>query len=355
MIAVANLPRNEINDIFLHYFEPSLDFRNDTDFLVDNLNGIDFINYSIHAGESGGISEPEFLADVEKFANWMKSQPETTHVDSIVHVMKRLNKSMHEEDSAYYRLPTERDLAAQYLLLYEMSLPYGLDLNNQINVDKSQTKVGVTTAVLSSQDMIDFNARALAWARANLGAIKEIESAGVSLMFAYIGQRNNYSMLGGTALALVLISAIMMIALRSVRIGMISLLPNLAPAAVAFGIWGIFVGEVGLSLSIVAGMTFGIVVDDSVHFLSKYLRARRENSLSPSDAVRYAFDTVGRALMVTTIVLILGFTVVATSNFAINGDMGLMTTLIIAIALITVFLMLPPLLIATDKHQSNSV
>ena len=132
---------------------------------------------------------------------------------------------------------------------------------------------------------------------------------------------------------------------------MLSLLPNLAPAAVAFGVWGIFVGEVGLSLSIVAGMTFGIVVDDSVHFLSKYLRARRENQLMPRDAVRYAFDTVGRALMVTTVVLILGFSVVATSNFAINGDMGLMTTLIIAIALITVFLMLPPLLIATDRRE----
>ncbi|MGR8949740.1 MAG: efflux RND transporter permease subunit [Gammaproteobacteria bacterium] len=351
LIAIANLPRNDINDIFLHYFDPSLDFRSDTDFFVDNLTGIDFINFSVNAGDSGAISEPEFLSDIEKLVTWLDAQPQTTHVDSLTHIMKRLNKSMHGDDESFYRLPEERDLAAQYLLLYEMSLPYGLDLNNQINVDKSQTKVGVTTEVMSSRDMIEFNRRALAWANENLKSVNSVESAGVSLMFAYIGQRNNYSMLAGTAIALVLISGVIMLALRSVRIGVISLLPNLAPAAVAFGLWGIFVGEVGLSLSVVAGMTFGIVVDDSVHFLSKYLRARRENGLDAPDAVRYAFNTVGRALMVTTIVLIIGFSVIATSNFAFNGDMGLMTAIIIAIALLTAFLLLPPLLMATDRKN----
>lgn len=347
--AVANLPRNEINDIFLHYFDESLTFRQHSDFMVDNLTGIDFINFSADSGESGGISNPDFLADVQRFAEWLEAQPETTHVDTFTHVMKRLNKNMHGDDEDYYRLPQERELAAQYLLLYEMSLPYGLDLNNQVNVDKSQTKITATTAVMSSQEMIDFNTRALAWAHANLPAFENVHSAGVSLMFAYIGQRNNYSMIIGTAIALLLISGVIMIALRSVRIGMVSLLPNLAPAAVAFGLWGIFVGEVGLSLSVVAGMTFGIVVDDSVHFLSKYLRARRENGLDPVEAVRYAFRTVGRALSVTTLVLVLGFSVVATSNFAINSDMGLMTTIIIALALVTVFLMLPPLLMRIER------
>lgn len=353
LAAIANLPRNEINDVFLHYFDESLEFRHDTDFMVDNLTGIDFINYSMDSGTSGGISEPAFLSDIEGFSQWLNEQPETTHVDSISSTMKRLNKGMHGDDESYYRLPRDRELAAQYLLLYELSLPYGLDLNNQINIDKSQTKITVTTTVMSSQEMIDFNQRALAWARENLSGIDKIESAGVSLMFAYIGQRNNYSMIVGTMIALVLISGIMMVALRSIRIGLISLLPNLAPAAVAFGLWGIFVGEIGLSLSVVAGMTFGIVVDDSVHFLSKYLRARREDGLAPPEAVRYAFNTVGRALVVTTLVLMIGFSVVATSDFAFNGDMGIMTTLIIALALITVFLMLPPLLMATDRDTKT--
>ncbi len=350
--AMANLPRNEINDTFLYYFDESLSFRQSTDFMLERLTGIDFINYSGGAGSSGGIADPAFLADVDKFSDWLRLQPEVRHVDSVAHVMKRLNRNMHGDDPAFYKLPHDRDLAAQYLLLYEMSLPYGLDLNNQIDVDKSQTKITATLETLSSQEMIDFNQRTLTWARANLPAFQEIESAGVSLMFAYIGQRNNYSMLFGTVLALVLISGVMMLALRSLKIGLASLLPNLAPAGVAFGIWGMTVGEVGMSLSVVAGMTFGIVVDDSVHFLSKYLRARRENGLNAEQAVRYAFRTVGRALLVTSVVLVLGFSVVATSNFTLNSDMGLMTTLIIAIALATAFLMLPPLLVRVDHDDA---
>ena len=112
--------------------------------------------------------------------------------------------------------------------------------------------------------------------------------------------------------------------------------------------------EIGLSLSLVAGMTFGIVIDDTVHFLSKYLRARRENGLDAPDAVRYAFRTVGRALVVTTVVLIVGFSVLATSSFEMNSGMGLMTAIIIAIALSTVFLTLPPLLMKIEENGTQA-
>ncbi len=354
VVTVANLPRNELNDIFLYYFDTSIAFRADSDFMVENLSGVDSISYSIQAGESGGISDPDFQRDVERFAEWLEAQPETIHVDRFTNVMKRLNKNMHGDNESYYRLPGDRDLAAQYLLLYEMSLPYGLDLNNQINVDKSSTKLTVSIDTISSQEMINLNKRALAWTAANAPSFAYTESASVSLMFANIGQRNVYAMLFGTSIALVLISGMLIIALRSLKLGFISLLPNLAPAAIGFGIWGIFVGEIGLSLSIVAGMTFGIVIDDTVHFLSKYLRARRENGLSPPDAVRYAFRTVGRALVVTTLTLVVGFSVLATSSFEMNAGMGLMTALIITLALIMVFLMLPPLLMKIEEKETDA-
>lgn len=352
LVAIANLPRNELNDVFLHYFDPAIEFRSSTDFMVDNLTGVDFINYSANSGESGGISNPAFQRDVESFAQWLEQQPEIVHVDRFTNVMRRLNKNMHGDDEAYYKLPEERELAAQYLLLYELSLPYGLDLNNQINVDKSSTKLTATTAVLSSVGMIELDKRALAWAKENAKSFVNTDSAGVSLMFAHIGQRNIYAMIFGTSIALVLISGILIFALRSLRLGGVSLIPNLAPAAVGFGLWGVFVGEVGLSLSIVAGMTFGIVIDDTVHFLSKYLRARREQGLEPEDAVRYAFRTVGRALVVTTITLVVGFSVLATSNFQLNSGMGLMTSVIITLALVMVFLMLPPLLMKIEEKKS---
>jgi predicted RND superfamily exporter protein len=154
---------------------------------------------------------------------------------------------------------------------------------------------------------------------------------------------------------LILISFILILALRSRRFGLLSLAPNLIPAGLAFGIWGLANGEIGLSLATASGMTLGIVVDDTVHFLSKYLRARREKGYTPEQAVRYAFQTVGVALWVTTMVLVLGFGVLAFSSFKMNGDMGMMTAMTIAVALIVDFLFLPALLLKMDRQEASEV
>lgn len=111
----------------------------------------------------------------------------------------------------------------------------------------------------------------------------------------------------------------------------------------------------GLALSVVTTMTLGIVVDDTVHFLSKYLRARREENLDRYDAVRYAFATVGRALVITSIVLVVGFLVLAMSNFKLNSGMGTLTAIVITFALAADFLFLPPLLMKLDhKKETNT-
>jgi len=163
--------------------------------------------------------------------------------------------------------------------------------------------------------------------------------ASPSIMFAHIGKRNIISMLTGTTVALILISVILIIALKSIKYGLISLIPNLFPAGVAFGIF--------------TAMTLGIVVDDTIHFMSKYIRARKEKGLDSQQAVRYAFKNVGVALWVTSAVLISGFMILAQSNFELNSGMGLMTSIIIAVALVLDFLLLPPLLMAIDSNPKN--
>lgn len=352
VVLVANIPRNELNDVFVNYFEEPIEFRTHTDFTLDNLTGLYTIDYSLESSESGGISDPQFLQQVEDFANWYRAQDGVIHVATYTDILKRLNKNMHADDPAMYKLPDDRELAAQYLLLYEMSLPYGLDLNNQINVDKSAMRLTVTLETLSTNEVLGLNDAAEGWLRENGTTITSSGGTGPNMMFANIGRRNSGSMLMGTALALVLISAILVIALRSARIGLISLIPNLAPAAMGFGLWGIFVGQVGLSLSVVTSMTLGIVIDDTVHFLSKYLRARREQGLSPAESVHYAFRTVGRALITTTIVLVGGFLVLATSAFYLNSSMGLLTAIIIVLAIAADFLFLPPLLLKTEGEST---
>ena len=349
LILLTGLPRNDLNDVFVHYFDETIDFRVDSDFSTDNLTGIYNIEYSLNSGEPGGISNPGYLNDVEAFSNWFRKQPEILHVNTYSDITKQLNKNMHGDDPAMYKIPDERNLAAQYLLLYEMSLPYGLDLNNQINVDKSAIRLTTTLETLSSNELISIEERAETWLVNNAPHIKSGHGTGTSIMFAHIGKRNIISMLYATTLALILISLVLIVALRSIKIGLISLIPNLAPAAMGFGLWGYMVGEIGLSLSVVSTMTLGIVVDDTVHFLSKYLRARREKHLSPEDAVRYAFATVGRALLITSVVLVAGFLILATSAFQLNSGMGLLTAIVIILALFADFLFLPPLLIKIEE------
>jgi hypothetical protein len=353
IVLVTSIPRNEMNDVFVHYFDETMQFRTDADFMTENLTGLYIISYSLDSGEPGGINNPEYLREVSAFADWYRAQPETIHVNSITDIMKRLNKNMHGDEQSWYRLPDERDLAAQYLLLYEMSLPYGLDLNNQVNVEKSATRFTATLQTLSTNDLLALDRRANDWLKKNTPHISGKEGSGVSIMFADIGRRNIVGMLIGTTLALIGISLILIIALRSVKIGLLSLIPNLIPAAMGFGLWGLLVGEVGLSLSIVAGMTLGIVVDDTVHFLSKYLRARREKGLNAEEAVRYAFRNVGMALLTTSVVLVIGFMVLSLSSFELNAGMGLLSAIIIAFALLADFLLLPPILMLFDRKTIN--
>ena len=350
IVLISLLPLNKIDDQFVEYFDETVEFRRDTDFTVENLSGIYDIHYSLKQGESGGINEPEFLQQVERFANWLREQDRVMHVRTVTDIYKRLNKNMHGDDPAYYRLPESRELAAQYLLLYEMSLPYGLDLNDQIDIDKSATRLTVTFENLHTEEVLAFEEKIALWLQTNTPDI-EFVGASATIMFAHIGKRNVQSMLFGTTVALIFISFILMLALRSFRVGFISLAPNLLPAGMAFGIWGLMVGQVGMSLSVVTGMTLGIVVDDTVHFLSKYLRARREKGLNAEEAIRYAFNTVGVALWVTSLVLVAGFIVLAQSHFALNANMGTMTAVTIAIALIMDFLFLPPLLMKLEGKQ----
>lgn len=346
--------RNSLNDEFLKYFDESVEFRSSTDFISDNLTGIYNVEYSLNSGEAGGINNPEYLKNLVKFEQWLLEQEEVIHVNSYVEVARQVNQSMHGDSAEYYRIPTDREAAAQYLLLYEMSLPFGLDLNNQINVDKSESRMIVTIENLTSNEMIAFAEKSEAWLKANTPEYMHTNGISPTMMFAYLGIAQILSMISGTALALILISIVLMFALKSTKFGILSLIPNIAPVVVGFGLWALLDGVINVGLAVVFGMTLGIIVDDTVHFMSKYLRARRDQNASPEDAVRYAFSTVGRALLVTSLVLVVGFTILSTSTFKMNSGMAQITGIIIVAALVIDFLMLPALLIALDKRKDKT-
>lgn len=351
----ALIPLNTINDDSVKYFNKGSDFRQVADYMQEHISGMGTISVVVNSGQDQGIVDPQFLQTVDAFTAWLRTQPEVDHVSSLTDILKRLNKNMHGDDDSYYHLPTSRELSAQYLLMYEMSLPYGLDLNNQINVAKSAIKVQVTTENLGSHDFINLEDRINLWFEQHNsgGKVHDVTQSSPSLMFAHIGSKNMRSMLISLPISLIMISGLLALALRSLKLGLYSIIPNMAPALIGFGLWGVISGEINLALSVVASLTLGIVVDDCVHFLTKYQMARQQGQ-SAEDAVRYAFHSVGRALWVTSVVLIAGFYVLTLSTFRLNSDMGTLSTLIIFLALVIDFVFLPSCLMFFDKKSVAS-
>lgn len=345
---ISLIPRNIYSDEFRKYFDQRIEFRTDTDEIV-NYFGFNSLEFSIAADGPGSINDPDYLVKLDAFATWLKDHRFITHVSAIPDIMKRLNKNLNGDNPEFYRLPENRELAAQYLLLFELSLPYGLDLNDRINIDKSASRVTATLdGNVSTQDTRIFIQEIDAWFSEHAPEMRA-SPTGPQVMFTFIAQRNIESMVEGTAIAIALIAIIMIIALRSFSIGLLSIAPNLLPILCAFGAWALLRGEIGFAAAAVASLSLGIVIDDTVHFLTKFTRARREKEMTTADSIRYAFQTVGVAILVNTIILTSGFMILTLSAFKINVELGLLTSLSIGFALILDFLFLPALLLIIAK------
>jgi len=353
VVLITAIPRNTFNDDFFKYFDKSTTFRQDIDFITDHTGAVYQLDYSLSSGTEGGITDPAYLARLEAFVAWYRSQPEVTHVTSLVDVMKRLNKNLHGDDPAAYRLPTAREEAAQYLLLFEMSLPFGQDLNALISVDKSASRLVALLKNISSNEAMALDRRAQQWLRDHAPAAMQARGTGPTILFAEIGRRNTQSMIRGDIIGVILISGVMIVALRSVKFGLLTLIPNLVPLGMSLGIWGLWVGRVGMDVGPVTAMTFGLLVDDTVHNMTKYLHARRKLGMDPEAAIRYTFSTVGWAMGVASLILVAGFLVLTFSAFQFNVTMGQLTAITIVLALATEYLLLPPLLLAVEGNQKT--
>ena len=183
MSLAVGIPHNELGDNWTRYFDDRYEFRRHTDFVIENLTGLDRLEYSLKAKHEGGITEPEYLRKVDAFAEWYRAQPEVGHVQAFSDIMKRLNKNMPGDDPAFYRpCPADPALAAQYLLLYELSLPFGSDLNDRIDVAKSATRMTVVLRSSSSQEQRELDARAQVWLHANAPDLAT-EASGLSMVF----------------------------------------------------------------------------------------------------------------------------------------------------------------------------
>ena len=292
-----------------------------------------YLHYDLDSGVANGINNPKYLQSLSEFTDWLRSEELVTSVYSYSDIAKRLNRNMHADDPNYYQVPDSQELASQYLLLYELSLPYGLDLNDRVNINKSATRLTATLNNPTARQIREFSDKSRNWLDTNSKQAMSAEPTGTALLFAHISERNIESMISGNIVAVIAIALVLIIALEHFGLGVLSLLPNVLPVVLALSLWAVLVGMAGMATTIVAASSLGIVVDNTTHFLSKYIRARREQGKDKRAAIFYAFEMVGTAIAANAIVLICGFVLLAFSYFQPNLQMGLLTAMTIAYSL----------------------
>ena len=231
----------KFQDDFIRYFDERYDFRIAADYMEDNLGGLQLMQYSINSGEPGGINEPEYLKKVEKLTEFLRNSPQVSSVRSITDTIKQLNMNMNGDNKEFYKIPDSREETSQYLFLYELSLGYGRDLTDQINIDKSSVRLDVYAPYITSAEILEFDKDIQNWFDNNAPKLKS-PLTGQTFVYSMISARDAPAMLQGTGLALIGISLIILLILRNIKLGFISLIPNLLPAIMGFGIWGYLMG-----------------------------------------------------------------------------------------------------------------
>lgn len=345
---VISASKNILNDSPELLFEKATPERQVVELLKSEMNGIMRFDVAIYSHESSGAMQAEFLRDVVEFKGWLQAQQGVEHANSITDTIKRLNKSMHANSEEYYRLPESQNLIAQYLLLYELSLPYGLDLSNQLNYDKSATRLAVSTKGLYAAGTIDLKQQIINWFAERNPDVK-VAFAGYSLVMQELAIKHLMpSLAKGGAIAFLLIAFILMLVFKDWRYGFVCVCANLVPVAMGYGVWAYINGLANFAVMCVAGVCLGVVIDFAVHFLSKYRFARQQNKM-PDDAVRYAFEKVAVPIFVTTIVLAGGFWILTLSSISLNAGMGLLTGIIIVLAFMFDLIVLPAMLLWSER------
>lgn len=344
------ITQNRFNIDFLKFFDPGTDVRQATDAFVRNLPNIHSIQYSIETNQENGINDPAFLEKVDAFLSWYENQEGVSHSYSYVDVIKRLNRDMHGGNSEWYKIPNDRQLASQYLLLYEISLGSGQSLEELLDMDRSALKVSIMMDQSDAQRILGLEQKARNWLQLYAPDLQVSEGVSNDILFARQTGFIVEAMTKGSLVTILFVTLTIMLGIRSIRYGLISLIPNLVPALVVYGVWGMLVKEMNHAVAVTYSVSLGLIVDDTVHILSKYISQRRKG-VSPEEAIYFTLENTATALIVTSVMIGGGLMIMAFATFLPNAQIGMVMAPIIFIALLFDLFLLPGLLLYFDKKK----
>jgi predicted RND superfamily exporter protein len=329
----------------IRYFDKEVEIRKSAEFTMDNLTGS--MSYAVIAdsGKTDGIKDPEFLRTVEQFYHdyHLVFPHDVRDILSLLDTIKRYNKILNNKEE----VPKERNLIAQYLLLYSMGLPQGMEITDQMDFDQRKLRINVLTNIVdTSKDLKMINYAKEWWAKTPY----KLTLTGQTAMYAYMQKDITDTLIYSLSLTILIVSLMMLLIFKRLKILWILLLPNLLPVILVIGIMGWLGLTIDMGVAIAGAIIIGVAVDDTIHFLVKYFDARKRG-LGMAETFDEVIHYAGRAIFFTTIVLSLSFSMFVFSTFTPNQNFGVVTAIALMIALIIDLLYLPALLSVMDSKR----
>jgi predicted RND superfamily exporter protein len=329
----------------IEMFSRRMDIRRAYDVVDAGMGGSMSVEILLDTGKPQGIADPDFLHRFAALESYVKAHPMTTTTTSVLDILRKIRRAFHENRPEYYALPESSAEALQYLLLYEMS--GGTDKEKLVSFEYDVARLTARTRSLDTKDVRSFLADVQAFADTHIATAATVEQTGmldwVRAMNDLIGTGQKQSFFA----AFLVIAVIIATLLRSVRLGLIAMLPNLFPVIVCLGIMGFFGVYVDIAMMTFSAVILSVGDDDTIH---SFARFRREFAACGNYAVAIerTLSTVGRPIVFTTLTLTSGFAVLAASNMTGIRHFGVFAGIAFTWALLADLLLGPAILLVTQ-------
>ncbi len=352
IVTLFLLPLNETDFDRLDFIAADSDIRQFYDEVSTHYNRGAALTYGIDARTPQAAINPDFLRRVEEFGLWLKQQAAVESIASLVDVVKTINRVQHD-NVAFDRIPDDIDTVSNYLLGYALVQTEDFPLFGFVNLEFSMMNLFVNATPMSNQELIDFDSQLTEKFQQDFPDAELLHGSGI-LLFSRMDELVTIELLQGYSLSLLLITLSLIVGMRSIYFGILSIIPNLLPATMVFGFWALLVGQLDPFVMMLFSISIGLVVDDTVHLLSHYLEKRRAGVLQ-AESIDYAIRTAGPALSITTIVLALGTTVLTGANTIYFQQAAKLLVPIVVLALALDLFYLPTILRRFDNRLKSAI
>lgn len=345
LFVIYTVPRIQVDTNYVTQFKQDSMVRQDILYLDRTFRGVLTLDIILDSGTPEGIKNPEFLRQVEEFQAWLETRDSTGPVNSLVDYLKEINQALNGDNPTFYRLPDSREMAAQFLLLYDSS-GANEDLSDMKDFDNRYLRLIVPIVNMAASDARSELQTIESHANDNYPALEPLLTGGMDLRTAqdvYAAEGMSRSFLT----ALLVISIFFFILFRSFKYGMLSIIPSVLPILLTGGIAGLLGIYLDLNTMLVGAMTLGIAVDDSIHVMNRYLTMKKTGA-STRQSIEHAMNESGRAVLFSSAVLIVGFSVFCLASFTTIVYVGLFGSIIMFLALIGDLILLPAILYWLD-------